>query len=98
ALSAANITHSEVEGKAFDGGVASTLIVALSAAAVPAIVKIYAAYVGSKKHIKLKYKDVEIQGVSESTLLELVKQMCANAGEAPWTQVRKSVRERKPKA
>ncbi|EGR0935573.1 hypothetical protein HJ107_24560 [Vibrio parahaemolyticus] len=65
-----------IESSSFDGqSEVMTLILSLSTLTLPLLAKIYIEHIKSKKSIKLIYKGVQVQGVSEKTILKVLKEI-----------------------
>ena len=64
----------------WDGVSVATVVLALSAPIVPALVKIIKASIEARRHVRVKKGGITIEGVSEATLLKILE--TAN-GEGP---------------
>lgn len=86
-----------VRGKSLDG-TAGMMILVISLA--PAIIKQLAAIVTSalerNKHIRLVYDGIEVQGVSEDALLEIIEASRASANPTSQEPARPSMRIQAP--
>jgi DNA-binding transcriptional ArsR family regulator len=61
------------ERKGMDGMTLCTVVMTLSPLVINGIVKIYQSQQEAKRHVRIKIKGVEIQGVSEQKLLEILR-------------------------
>lgn len=59
--------------KNFDGETLASIIILLTPPVCALIANLYKNHVAARQFIKLKYKGFEIEGVSETTLLKLLK-------------------------
>lgn len=51
------------------------LLIELSSFIIPSIASVIVAYIHSKKHISIKYKGLEVKGISESTVIEVLEKL-----------------------
>lgn len=61
------------ERRGLDGATLITLVVTLTPFAIREIVRLATAHIAARKHVRLIKDGVTIQGVSESTLLKILK-------------------------
>jgi len=61
------------ERKGLDGATLTTVIVTLSLFAIREIVRLATAHIAAKRHVRFVKDGITIQGVSESTLLKILK-------------------------
>jgi hypothetical protein len=64
-----------IRTKGFDGVDILTILLPLSAAIIPAVVKIVTKSIEAKQYIVIKHKGVEIRGVSEEALTKVLRQL-----------------------
>lgn len=57
------------------------LLINLSPVIIPAIASVVVTYIRSKKHISIKYKGLEVKGISESTVVEILEELSADKKE-----------------
>ncbi|MES3090605.1 hypothetical protein QTN93_01160 [Sphingomonas aerolata] len=62
------------ERKGLDGATLTTIIVTLSPFAIREIVRLATAHIAAKRYVRLVKDGITIQGVSESTLLKILKE------------------------
>jgi hypothetical protein len=67
------------ESRGADGKLMVELIVTLTSATIPLLVKLYEKRLAANRFVQYKYKGLEIRGVSESTLLKLVDRTAQSA-------------------
>lgn len=51
------------------------LLITLSTVIIPSIASVIVAYIRSKKHISIKYKGIEVKGISESTVIQILEEL-----------------------
>ncbi len=73
AVKAAGVDAQAFRSNGFDASSIVTLIIELSPNAIGLILAIYAVNKRAKKHVSLKFKGMEVSGVSEETLLKLIE-------------------------
>lgn len=61
------------ERRGMDGATLFTTVLVLAPAIVPAVVSIVKAQIEARKHVRVIVGGVEIRGVSEKTLMEILK-------------------------
>ena len=51
------------------------LLIDLSKVAIPAVAGVVVAFINSKKHIVIKHKGIEIKGIDEKNILEILEKL-----------------------
>lgn len=72
-LQAEGVSVEVVRSNGFDASSVATLVVELSPIVAGLVATIYGIRKKSEKHISLKYKGMEVKGVSEKTLIKLIE-------------------------
>lgn len=57
------------------------LLINLNSVIIPTIASIILTYIRSKKHISLKYKGLEVKGISEATVIQILEELSAEKKE-----------------
>lgn len=52
------------------------LLITLSSIIIPSIATVIVNLIRAKKHISLKYKGVEVKGISEDTVVQILNELC----------------------
>lgn len=54
------------------------LLITLSPVIIPSLASIIITFIRSKKHISIKYKGIEIKGVSEATIIQILEKLISD--------------------
>ena len=72
-LQAEQVDFLAVSSQGFDGVHTVELLVTLTPPVAVFLAGLYAKRIAANRHISLKYKGIEVKGVSEATLLKIIK-------------------------
>lgn len=65
-----------IQSKKFQGQAETVqVLITISATVLPFVAKIIIEYIRAKKHVSLKYKGVEVKGISEKNIVEILEKL-----------------------